>query len=47
MTLDNVWVGLLLVGVGGMSLGVGLVVGAFVARTLRRYMKDENLNGKS
>lgn len=46
MTRD-VWVGMLLVSVGGASLGVGLVVGAFVARMLRRYMKDEDLNGKS
>jgi hypothetical protein len=29
------------------GLGLGLVVGAFVARMLRRYMRDEGLNGHS
>ena len=31
----------------GLGLGFGLVIGAFVARALRRYMRDEGLNGKS
>ena len=44
---ENVWIGMLMVSVGGASLGIGLVVGAFVARMLRRYMRDEDLNGKS
>ena len=44
---ESIWVGMLLVSVGGASLGIGLVVGAFVARMLRRYMRDEDLNGKS
>ena len=44
---ENVWIGVLMVGAGGVGLGLGLVVGAFVARMLRRYMRDEDLNGKS
>lgn len=30
----------------GLGLGFGLVIGAFVARALRRYMRDEDLGGK-
>lgn len=39
---------LLFAGFGGFGLGIGLVLGAFVARTLRRYMASERLgdNGK-
>lgn len=28
----------------GLGLGFGLVIGAFVARALRRYMRDEGLD---
>lgn len=41
------WLIIAAAGVGGLGLGIGLVVGAFVARTLRHYMRDEGLNGKS
>lgn len=35
------WLVLTVAGVGGFGLGVGLVVGAFIARTLRRYIREE------
>lgn len=38
---DNFWLFLGLFGMGGLGLGIGLVVGAFVARMLRRYIRDE------
>lgn len=42
--MDNeAWVLVAAVGIGGLGLGTGLVVGAFVARALRRYMRDEDL----
>lgn len=41
------WVVVLAVGVGGLGLGIGLVIGAFVARMLRRYMSDEGLRGSN
>lgn len=31
------------VGLGGFGLGVGIVLAAFIARTLRRYMNDEEM----
>lgn len=36
------WAGVLLVSAGGVALGIGLVIGTFVARLLRRYMRDED-----
>lgn len=33
----------MLVGAAGIGMGMGLVLGAFVARMLRRYMRDEGL----
>jgi hypothetical protein len=30
-------------GIAGFGIGLGLTVGAFVARTLRRYMRDEGM----
>jgi NhaP-type Na+/H+ or K+/H+ antiporter len=30
-------------GLAGFGIGLGLVLGAFVARTLRRYMTDEDM----
>lgn len=38
---------LLAAALAGTGLGFGLVVGAFVARSLRHYMRDEGLDGKS
>lgn len=35
------------VGFGGFGLGVGLVIGAFVARALRKYMRDEGFKGSN
>lgn len=35
------------IGFGGFGLGLGLVLGAFVARALRRYMRDEGLRGSN
>jgi multisubunit Na+/H+ antiporter MnhE subunit len=37
-----VWL-LLAAGIGGVSLGFGLVIGAFVARALRAYMAREDI----
>jgi hypothetical protein len=33
-----------MVGLGGFGLGVGLVVGAYVARQLHRVMRDEGFH---
>lgn len=41
------WADAAVAGVAGFGLGIGLVIGAFVARALRLYMRDEGLNGKS
>lgn len=41
------WVILAGTAIGGVGLGFGLVIGAFVARALRHYMRDEGLDGKS
>lgn len=41
ITADHVWLVLGAFAVGGFMLGVGLVVGTYVTRTLRRNMKDE------
>jgi hypothetical protein len=30
-------------GFAGFGLGVGLLLGAFIVRTLRRYMRDEHI----
>lgn len=45
---DDFWQSLALVGFAGFGLGIGLVIGAFVARALRLYMRNElgNGNGK-
>ena len=45
--IDNAALVLAACGIGGLGLGIGLVIGAFVARMLRRYMRDEKLNGES
>lgn len=42
---DAGWVLVAAAGIGGFGLGMGLVLGAFIARTLRRYMRDENMKG--
>lgn len=49
MTVETVewWVILAATAIGGVGLGFGLVIGAFVARQLRHYMRDEGLDGKS
>jgi Na+/glutamate symporter len=31
------------IGLAGLGLGFGLVIGAFVARALRKYMSDEDI----
>lgn len=41
------WRLFILVGLAGLGIGFGLVIGAFTARTLRRYMREERLNGVS
>ena len=41
------WLAVLAAGFAGLGIGLGLVLGAFVVRMLRRYMRDEGLNGKS
>ena len=46
-TLNHPVLFLLAVFLAGFSVGLGLVLGAFVARMLRRYMRDEGLNGRS
>lgn len=46
MDLATALVVLAAVAIGGLALGAGLVVGAFVVRRLRRYLRDEGLNGK-
>ena len=43
MTGEHFWLAFVLVGFAGFGIGGGLVVGAFVARALRRYMRDEGL----
>lgn len=40
--IDHFWTALALVGAGGVGIGAGLVIGAFVARTLHRYANDDN-----
>lgn len=42
MIIDNIWIAILLFGFGGFGVGIGLLVGAYVIRTLRRYMRDED-----
>lgn len=37
---------LLAAGFSGLGLGIGLVVGAYVARALRKFVRDEDLDGK-
>jgi hypothetical protein len=39
---DSPAVGVIAFSLAGFSLGMGLVLGAFVARALRRYMEDED-----
>jgi hypothetical protein len=41
VTGDNGWLILAAGGILGFGLGLGLMVGAVVARGLRRYMRDE------
>jgi NhaP-type Na+/H+ or K+/H+ antiporter len=41
------WRIFVLVGLAGLGIGLGLVIGAFTARMLRRYMREERLNGVS
>lgn len=45
--LLSAWVILGAAALVGFGLGFGLVCGAFVARVLRHYMRDEGLDGKS
>lgn len=40
---DNAWVAILLGGFGGLGLGIGLVVGALIARWLRRYVREDEV----
>lgn len=42
---EGAWLVILTAGIGGFGLGMGLVLGAFIARTLRRYMRDEHMKG--
>jgi hypothetical protein len=35
------WSHVIVAGFAGFGLGIGLVAGAFVVRTLRHYMKDD------
>lgn len=42
---EDAWVAIAVAGFGGFGLGLGLVIGAFIARTLRRYMRDEHMKG--
>lgn len=42
MVSDHWWLALAIVGTGGLGIGIGLVIGAFVVRVLRRYMTTEN-----
>lgn len=41
--MDNPWVVIAAAGFVGFGAGMGLVLGAFIARTLRRYMREERL----
>jgi len=43
MAHENWWLILAAAALVGVGLGVGLVIGAFVARSLRRYMRSEGL----
>ena len=43
MTTDNPLALILGLALAGLGLGFGLVIGAFVARALRRYMHEEDL----
>jgi short subunit fatty acids transporter len=47
MNFDSPIVAIIAFALAGLGVGFGLVIGAFVARALRRYMTDEGLNGKS
>lgn len=38
---DHFWTSFALIGFAGFGLGVGLVIGAFIVRALRRYMQVE------
>jgi len=41
--VDNPVVVIVGLSLAGFGLGIGLVLGAFVARSLRRYMRNEDL----
>lgn len=43
--MKNFWLDAGIAGFAGFGAGLGLVLGAFVARTLRRYMRDEDMKG--
>jgi hypothetical protein len=40
--MDNVWLTLGIAGVGGIGVGIGLVIGMFVVRRLRGYLRRDN-----
>lgn len=42
MTVTNFWLSFFLFGAAGLGLGIGLVLGTFVTRTLRRLMKEDD-----
>jgi len=44
MLSEHFWLTFVLVGFAGLGLGFGLVLGAFVARSLRRYMTGEGFH---
>jgi hypothetical protein len=39
--MSTPWLQLAVAGVGGLSLGIGLMIGAFVVRMLRRYTRED------
>lgn len=39
---DHFWFVLVVAGTGGVGIGIGLVVGAWVVRMLGRYIRDDN-----
>ena len=37
---DHFWLALGVAGIGGVGIGIGLVIGTFVVRVLRRYLRE-------
>lgn len=44
--MSEPWLALAIAGIGGIGVGIGLVIGAFVARLLRKYIRDDERKGK-